>query len=52
LKIGRAIAKNPTLKNRVVNAIKEGGVKALEVAIDHPAGKVISATIKGFTDIK
>lgn len=51
-KVVDAIDKNPTLKKRVVNGIKEGSIKALEVAIDHPAGKVIAATVKGFTDAK
>ncbi|NJL90624.1 MAG: hypothetical protein HC916_13185 [Coleofasciculaceae cyanobacterium SM2_1_6] len=51
-KVVEAIDKNPTLKTRVVNGLKEGGLTALEVAIDHPAGKVIAATVKGFTDAK
>ena len=47
-----AIEKNPTLKARVVNALKQGGTTALEVAIDHPAVKPIVATLKGFMDVK
>lgn len=47
-----AIEKNPTLKARVVNALKQGGTTALEVAIDHPAVKPIVATLKGFMDAK
>ncbi len=47
-----AIDKNPTLKTRTLNALKEGGVAALEEAIDHPVAKVIAATFKGFTDAK
>ncbi len=46
------IESNPTLKARVVNALKEGGAVALESAIDHPAVKPLVATIKGFMDAK
>ena len=45
-----AIEKNPTLKARVVNALKQGGTTALEVAVDHPAVKPLVATLKGFMD--
>lgn len=45
-----SIEKNPTLKARVVNALKEGGTTALEVAIDHPAVKPVVAMLKGFMD--
>ena len=45
-----AIEKNPTLKARVINALKEGGTTALEVAIDHPAIKPVVAMLKGFID--
>jgi len=47
-----SIEKNPTLKARVVNALKEGGTTALEVAIDHPAVKPVVALLKGFMDAK
>lgn len=45
-----AIEKNPTLKARVINALKEGGTTALETAIDHPAIKPVVAMLKGFMD--
>jgi len=45
-----SIEKNPTLKARVVNALKEGGTTALESAIDHPAVKPVVAMLKGFMD--
>ncbi|MEO0410065.1 MAG: hypothetical protein AAF289_22195, partial [Cyanobacteria bacterium P01_A01_bin.135] len=45
-----AIENNPTLKKRVVNALKEGGTTALEEAIDHPAVKPVVAMVKGFID--
>jgi hypothetical protein len=47
-----AIEQNPTLKARVVNALKEGGTTALESAIDHPAVKPVVAMLKGFMDAK
>lgn len=45
-----SIDKNPTLKARVINALKEGGTTALESAIDHPAVKPVVAMLKGFMD--
>ena len=45
-----AIETNPTLKARVINALKEGGATALEEAIDHPAVKPVVAMVKGFID--
>jgi hypothetical protein len=44
------IEHNPTLRNRVVNALKEAGATALEEAIDHPAIKIVVAGAKGFVD--
>jgi len=48
----KQIEKNPTLKARVINALKEGGTTALESAIDHPAVKPVVAMLKGFMDVK
>jgi len=49
-----AIKNNPTLKQRVGNAIKESGVTAVEKAIEaiteNPAAGVIIAGVKGFID--
>lgn len=47
-----AIDQNPTLKARVINALKEGGTTALEEAIDHPVVKPVVAMLKGFMDAK
>jgi hypothetical protein len=47
-----SIENNPTLKARVVNALKEGGTTALESAVDHPAVKPVVAMLKGFLDAK
>jgi internalin A len=42
-----AIEKNPTLKDRIINAGKEAGFAAIDVAVDHPAVKIVTAAIKG-----
>jgi hypothetical protein len=47
-----SIDKNPTLKARTINALKEGGSAALEAAIDHPVIKPLVAMAKGFMDAK
>jgi hypothetical protein len=44
------IENDPTLRHRVVNALKEAGATALEEAIDHPAVKIVVAGAKGFID--
>ncbi|MDW8203099.1 MAG: hypothetical protein RML75_18040 [Cyanobacteriota bacterium SKYGB_h_bin112] len=46
------IAKNPTLKARIVNALKEGGTTAITELVQHPAIKPLVAAVKGFTDVK
>ena len=45
-----AIEKNPTLKDRIINAGKEAGFAALDAAVDHPAVKIVTAAIKGAID--
>jgi hypothetical protein len=47
-----AIEQNPTLKARVVNALKQGSTTALEELVDHPAVKPVVALLKGFMDAK
>ncbi len=47
IKAIEAIEKNPTLKDRIVNAGKEAGFAALEAAVDHPAVKIVTAALKG-----
>lgn len=44
------IENNPTLRQRVVNALKEAGATALEEAVDHPAVKILVAGAKGLID--
>jgi hypothetical protein len=47
-----AFEKNPNLKPRLTNAIKESSATALEVLVDHPAIKILVAALKGFIDSK
>ncbi|MBD2211893.1 pentapeptide repeat-containing protein [Nostoc linckia FACHB-104] len=44
------IESNPSLKKRAINAAKEGGLPALEKAIDNPAGAFIVGAIKGWQE--
>lgn len=44
------IERNPTLKARVTNALKEAGTTALEEAVEHPAIKIVVAGVKGYID--
>ncbi len=45
-----AIENKPTVKKRLLNAVKEGGTTALEEMIEHPAIKPVVAAIKGYID--
>jgi len=45
------IKNNPTLKAKVVNALKAGGVEAFKEAIDHPLVNILMATIEGWTEV-
>lgn len=44
------VDRNPTLKSRVVNAIKEAGIEAFKQAISHPSAAIIAAGAEGFID--
>ena len=44
------IDRNPTLKARIINALKEAGSEALDKAVDHPAVSIVIAAAKGFMD--
>ncbi len=46
------IESNPSLKKRVINAVKEGGLAAFEKAIDNPAGAFIVNAIKGWQEVE
>jgi internalin A len=49
-KVIESVEKNPTLKSRTINALKEAGKTALEEAIDHPVAKVLVAGLEGFLE--
>ena len=44
------IESDPTLKHRVMSAVKEGGLKAFEKAIDNPIGAFVAGAIQGWQD--
>ena len=43
---------NPTMKQKVISAVKEGGLAAFEKAIDNPAGAFIVGAVKGWQEVK
>jgi hypothetical protein len=47
-----SIEQNPTLKGRIINAIKESSYTAVEEAVNRPAVKIVMAAFKGFTEGK
>ena len=46
------IENNPLLKERVINAVKSGGLAAFEKAIDNPVGAFIAGAIKGWQEVE
>jgi len=46
------IESDPSWKQKIVNAVKEGGLAALEKAIDNPAGAFVVGAIKGWQELK
>lgn len=44
------IEKNPTLKARIIGALKSGGTEALKEAIDHPLVNILMASIEGWQE--
>ena len=44
------IDQNPTLKSRVINALKETSVAAFEEAISHPVASIVIAGTQGFIE--
>ena len=45
------IENNPTLKAKVINALKAGGVEAFKEAINNPLVNILMATIEGWTEV-
>ncbi|RCJ20525.1 hypothetical protein A6770_31415 [Nostoc minutum NIES-26] len=48
----KRIKTKPLLKERIINAVKEGGLAAFEKAIDNPAGAFIVNYIKGWHEVE
>ena len=51
--VGEAVDRiegNPTLKAKVINALKAGGTEAFKEAIDHPLVNILVSTIEGWQD--
>ncbi|AOY80470.1 hypothetical protein BJP36_11645 [Moorena producens JHB] len=46
------IENNPTLKVKVINSLKAGGVEAFKEAIDHPLVNILMAVIEGWTEVE
>ena len=44
------IESNPTLKTKVINALKSGGTEAFKEFIDHPLVNILMATIEGWQE--
>ncbi|GGA22442.1 hypothetical protein [Okeania sp. KiyG1] len=44
------IEKNPSLKSRIIEALKQGGKEAFKELIDHPAVNVLMASIDGWNN--
>ena len=44
------IESNPTLKAKVINALRTGGTEALKEAIDHPLVNILLAAIEGWQE--
>jgi uncharacterized protein YjbI with pentapeptide repeats len=43
---------NPTLKARVIGALKAGGTEALKELVDHPLVNILLATLEGWQDVE
>jgi len=48
--IQQEIKRNPTLKARLVNALKTGGIEALKVIFNNPFVSIPVETVKGFLE--
>jgi hypothetical protein len=48
----KQIDNNPTLKARVIGALKAGGTEALKELVDHPLVNILLATLEGWQDVE
>ena len=44
------IENNPTLKSKVINALKAGGTEVFKEAVNHPLVNILVATIEGWQE--
>jgi energy-coupling factor transporter ATP-binding protein EcfA2 len=44
------VSRNPTLKNRVLNALKSGGSEALQSVLSHPAASIFISAMDGWIE--
>lgn len=51
-KAAEEIKNNPTLKARIINALKAGGTEAFKEAVDHPLVNILLATIEGWQEVE
>jgi negative regulator of replication initiation len=49
-KAAEEIKNNPTLKTRVISALKSGGTEAFKEAVDNPIVNILVAIIEGWTE--
>jgi uncharacterized protein YjbI with pentapeptide repeats len=48
----KQIDSNPTLKARVIGALKSGGTEAFKELVDHPLVNILLATLEGWQDVE
>jgi uncharacterized protein YjbI with pentapeptide repeats len=48
----KQIDSNPTLKARIIGALKAGGTEALKELVDHPLVNILLATLEGWQDVE
>lgn len=48
--VRREIQNNPTLKARLTNALKSGGLEALKIIFNHPLFSIPAETVKGWLE--
>lgn len=46
----KQVENQPTLKQRLIAALKKGGTKAFEKAIDHPVASFFVGAVEGWTE--
>lgn len=48
----KQIESNPTLKARVIGALKAGGTEAMKELLDHPVVNILLATLEGWQEVE